>query len=296
MTNDIHVPSGKVSDKGPAARHAALAELEPPVHGIAYVHDQSLDKVRPAASDYKKDYDQQEIWIREPSDYELRGIYATRETPDRWSVRFYMGGWVEPGPLQREMIHRISDALYSVDGVCAVFNRYNDLFVVEGRASGEALVKAVGEVVDDLVPRVEALRETYALWLDKPKTTVPRLSVPVIRRAESVFVRTTALGRQFRRTATADKLLSWARSRDPEPPTLTLWNPLDPEQWDLDRGPGFDEWFDRTGRYLHHRLFGRPWQVVSPVASCRSDARMGRWRSPRVLRGRLSRGHSCDRR
>jgi hypothetical protein len=36
---------------------------------------------------------------------------------------------------------------------------------------------------------------------------------------------------------------------DPKPLTFTTWDPRDPEQWDFEHGPRFDEWIGRTGKY-----------------------------------------------
>ena len=36
---------------------------------------------------------------------------------------------------------------------------------------------------------------------------------------------------------------------DPKPLTFTTWDPSDPEQWDFEHGPRFDEWIGRTGKY-----------------------------------------------
>lgn len=35
----------------------------------------------------------------------------------------------------------------------------------------------------------------------------------------------------------------------PKAPTFTTWDPSDPEQWDFEHGPRFDEWIGRTGKY-----------------------------------------------
>ena len=93
MHNEIHEHSGQSSDVEPDMPHAALADHESPIDGIAYLLDQSPPEVQPALDCERAD-DQEEKWIREPNDNKSRNMHATREAPDRWSVWSWMGGGI----------------------------------------------------------------------------------------------------------------------------------------------------------------------------------------------------------
>lgn len=112
--------------------------------------------------------DSDEAWERdiEVDDGEARWAGAARvrarELPG--DGRFH-GGWnvtvaamefVREEPLEGELRRRIAAALQSVEGVETADEMDREVWFVTGAPSGEALVRAVAEVLDDLAEQTWA--------------------------------------------------------------------------------------------------------------------------------------------
>ena len=67
-----------------------------------------------------------------------------------WQVAVAVMEFVREDPLESELRRRIPVALRSVEGVETAEEYDRELWFVTGTPSGEALVRAVAEVVDDL--------------------------------------------------------------------------------------------------------------------------------------------------
>lgn len=92
--------------------------------------------------------DVDEAWEREVDD-EVRGVYAGSQTGG-WQVTVLVMEFVREEPLEGELRRRIGVALRSVEGVETAGEQDTEVWFVTGTPAGEALVRAVGEVVDDL--------------------------------------------------------------------------------------------------------------------------------------------------
>jgi hypothetical protein len=64
--------------------------------------------------------------------------------------------FVREGPLEGELRRRIAAALRSVEGVETAEEMDTEVWFVTGTPAGEALVRAVAEVVDDLADQTRA--------------------------------------------------------------------------------------------------------------------------------------------
>ena len=67
-----------------------------------------------------------------------------------WNVTVAVMEFVREDPLESELRRRIAAALLSVDGVETAEEMDKEVWFVTGTSSGEALVRAAAEVVDDL--------------------------------------------------------------------------------------------------------------------------------------------------
>jgi hypothetical protein len=103
----------------------------------------------------------EEEWTRAvdiPRVREIHGVNAEkwRARPDWWRVTAWVMGLVREEPLEGELRRRIAAALRAVPGVTKVTEADRECWDVWGSPSGEALLSAVGEVVDSLADRTRA--------------------------------------------------------------------------------------------------------------------------------------------
>jgi hypothetical protein len=97
--------------------------------------------------------DADEAWERdiEVDDGEVRWVEADRGHPGGgWNVTVAVMELVREEPLEGVLRRRIAAALRSVEGVETVGEMDTEVWFVTGAPSGEALVRAVAEVLDDL--------------------------------------------------------------------------------------------------------------------------------------------------
>lgn len=73
-----------------------------------------------------------------------------------WNVTVAVMEFVREGPLEGELRRRVAAALLSVDGVESAGELDTEVWFVTGIPSGEALVRAVAAVVDDLAGQTRA--------------------------------------------------------------------------------------------------------------------------------------------
>jgi hypothetical protein len=112
--------------------------------------------------------DSDEAWERdiEVDDGEARWVGATRirarellgggHSPAGWNVTVAAMEFVREEPLEGELRRRIAAALRSVEGVETAGEMDTEVWFVTGTPSGEALVRAVAEVLDDLAEQTWA--------------------------------------------------------------------------------------------------------------------------------------------
>jgi hypothetical protein len=98
-------------------------------------------------------------WRRVTDDPDVLGVSASPDdvnVADGWQVWVNAMEFVREEPLEGELRRRIAGALLSVAGVEMAEELDREVWVVTGAPSGEALVGAVGAVVDDLADRIRS--------------------------------------------------------------------------------------------------------------------------------------------
>ena len=105
-------------------------------------------------------------WVRETDEDEVRGVGAyqvanwhddLRGWPadrDGWMVSVDAMEFVRSEPLQSELRQRIMAALRAVKGVTDVDEHDREEWILTGVTTGEALIQAVAEILDDLASRI----------------------------------------------------------------------------------------------------------------------------------------------
>src|SRR5450631_1333456 len=100
-----------------------------------------------------------EGWERLVEDADIRGISAYRivlgEQP-YWSVEVSLAEFLREEPLESELRRQMATALEAVPGAEVVDEEDRESWFVSGSPSGEALVRAAGQVVDQLAARARA--------------------------------------------------------------------------------------------------------------------------------------------
>jgi len=92
-----------------------------------------------------------ESWDRVTDDEDVRGVGADRiDVAGGWNVTVPVMEFVREEPLEGELRRRIAAALRSVEGVGTADEMDREVWFVTGTPSGEALVRAAAQVVDDL--------------------------------------------------------------------------------------------------------------------------------------------------
>jgi hypothetical protein len=98
-------------------------------------------------------------WRRVTDDPDVLGVSASRDDVNvvgGWQVWVNAMEFVRDEPLEGELRRRIAGALRSAAGVDTAEELDREVWVVTGAPSGEALVLAVGAVVDDLADRIRS--------------------------------------------------------------------------------------------------------------------------------------------
>jgi hypothetical protein len=98
-------------------------------------------------------------WRRVTDDPDVFGVSASPDdgnVADGWHVWVNAMEFVREEPLEGELRRRIAGALRSVAGVEMAEELDREVWVVTGARSGEALIRAVGAVVDDLADRIRS--------------------------------------------------------------------------------------------------------------------------------------------
>ena len=114
------------------------------------------DQIRRIPADDLDD-DTDEAWERVTDDPDFLGVDATHIAGESWwQVGVAVAEFVRQDPLERELRQRIARALGGVHGVQGVDEEDREVWLVTGTPSGEALVQAVAQVVDDIAPAARA--------------------------------------------------------------------------------------------------------------------------------------------
>jgi hypothetical protein len=100
--------------------------------------------------------------VRVTGEPDVRGVGADRigfvlgQWHGGWNVTVAVMEFVREDPLESELRRRIAAALLSVSGVETAGEADREVWFVTGTPSGEALVRAAAEVVDDLAGQTRA--------------------------------------------------------------------------------------------------------------------------------------------
>jgi hypothetical protein len=154
----------KSGTKKPAPKQAPQAKKEPAPKQA------TSTKKKPASTitgveqvpDDKRDSELAEEWMRTIADPSLRyvhGVGASRwaaKSKWPWRIHVWVMEAVRDDELQVELRERIAAAIRAVRGATDVAEEDREVWAIAGAPSGEALVRAVAEVVDDLAPRTLA--------------------------------------------------------------------------------------------------------------------------------------------
>jgi hypothetical protein len=98
-----------------------------------------------------------EAWERMTGEPDVRGVDAVRiDFAGGWNVTVAVMEFVREDPLESELRRRIVAALRSVGGVETAGEMDREVWFVTGTPSGEALVRAAAEVVDNLAGQTRA--------------------------------------------------------------------------------------------------------------------------------------------
>jgi hypothetical protein len=102
-------------------------------------------------------------WVRHTDDQEIRGVGALQthsDGPWSWQVSVWVAEFLREEPLEGELRAAVDRAIRSVAGVTDVTEEDREVWIVTGHPSGEELVRAVGDAVDELAPRARAHLDT----------------------------------------------------------------------------------------------------------------------------------------
>lgn len=93
-----------------------------------------------------------EEWERVTNDPDVLGVSAVRSKRAKWNwqVTVSAAEFARKAPLEARLQEGILSALKKVKGVKAVAHEDTEVWVVDGEASGEDLVRAGAAVVDEL--------------------------------------------------------------------------------------------------------------------------------------------------
>lgn len=92
-------------------------------------------------------------WYRDVGDDELRGVSVYQPRGDDWRVVVGMAEFIRGQPLESELRRGVDAALRSVPGVSSVWEEDREVWIAQGSAQAESLIRAVVDVVDGLAGR-----------------------------------------------------------------------------------------------------------------------------------------------
>lgn len=110
-----------------------------------------------------------EEWLRETDEPEVRAVGVCKvagwrdevvDWPgqgDGWTVGVWAMEFVRSEPLESELRRRVMEALRGVSGVTHVVEHDREEWFLTGTTSGEALIVAAAQVVDELADRIRAV-------------------------------------------------------------------------------------------------------------------------------------------
>lgn len=118
--------------------------------------------------DAQVDAELAEEWVRRVDDADLRGVGAYRygepAGPWTWGVVVGVAEFLREEPLEGEMRASVDRALRGVPGVSEVTEEDREVWIVAGQPSGEDLVRAVSEAVDQVADRAREHVASLPIW------------------------------------------------------------------------------------------------------------------------------------
>jgi hypothetical protein len=93
----------------------------------------------------------QEAWVRSTDEPEIRDVYASFDG-EWWQVVVPVAEFLREDPLESRLIDGVTAALQEVADVDVVEQEDREVWLVSGSPSGEALVGAAADIIDELAP------------------------------------------------------------------------------------------------------------------------------------------------
>jgi hypothetical protein len=112
---------------------------------------------RPKRDREQEDEETSQVWTRGAESDEVTAVGALRLRDEEewpWQVVIPVAEFIRDEPLETELVEAVTRALLGVRGVREAAQEDREVWVVSGRASGKALVAAVGKALDRLEPRL----------------------------------------------------------------------------------------------------------------------------------------------
>jgi hypothetical protein len=119
-----------------------------------------LAKDKPAAVEVRKitpeDSEVAEEWERVTAEPDVLGVNAARLTRAKWNWQIFINAaeFVRRDPLASRLDADITLALKKVKGVSAVAREDTEIWLVQGEAGGEDLVRACSQALDKMAPDI----------------------------------------------------------------------------------------------------------------------------------------------
>ena len=98
-----------------------------------------------------------EEWLRETDEPDLRAVGACKIGHiGGWHVSVWVMEFIRSDPLESELRQHITNALLGVSGVTSAEEEDREVWFVTGTPSGESLVEAAAQVVNELADQARA--------------------------------------------------------------------------------------------------------------------------------------------
>jgi hypothetical protein len=97
-----------------------------------------------------------EEWLRVTKEPDVLGVDASKGKHPRWRWQVFINAaeFVRKDPLAARLDRNITAALKGVAGVTAVAREDTEVWVLQGEANGEDLVRACAVALDQLAPEI----------------------------------------------------------------------------------------------------------------------------------------------
>jgi hypothetical protein len=110
----------------------------------------------------KSDDGQEEEWTRVTDDNDILGVGATRSADSDWPWQVFISvaEFIRENPLESILVQAITRCLRVTPGVTDVIHDDRETWVLRGDISGESLIVACGNALDELEPQTRAAYES----------------------------------------------------------------------------------------------------------------------------------------